>query len=232
MTTTEAQKLLDKIVKQVFDCKNPFALDQFMQKFAFDIRLPQPVTDSIDGNTTWTQSTNPVKFASLDNIINNGEEYGGIKPKQDLESIEDIFSAWNEVNLMTTERYVNSINTAKSDNIYDSENIYRSQDIRKSKNIIFCDGMSNCEFVATSQRVDGMTYCIRVEDSIFCNNCFNITFSRKLTNCFFVSGSADLQDCMFCNNLNSQKFCIANMQYNEEEYNKIKKMVIEWVLSN
>lgn len=231
MTTTEAQKLLDKLVKQVFDQKNTLTLDQFMQKFAFDIRLPQPVTDELDGSITWTQSTNPVRFTNLKNVIEqNTEEIGGLRPKKDIKSIEDVIYAWNEINLMTTERYSESINVSRSDNIYSSENIYRSQDIRKCKNIIFCNGISNSEFIASSQRVEGMTFCIRVEDSNFCTNCFNVSFSRKLTGCFFMHDTADMQDSMFCNNINSKRFCIANMQYTEEEYNEIKKIVSNWVL--
>jgi hypothetical protein len=236
MTTTEAQKTLDKIVKQVFDLPNPLQLDQFMQKFAFDIRLPQPVTDVVDNTTTWTQSTNPVRFVSLENASNL--DIGGIRadsdylrPKRDLESIEDVINAWNEINIITTERYMDSINASQSDNIYSCENIYRSQDIHRSKNIIFCNGLTNSEFLAACQRVEGLTFCIRAEDSDSCNNCFNVSFSRNLINCFFVHNASDMQDSMFCNNISSKRFCIANMQYTEDEYMKIKKLVAHWILN-
>jgi len=233
MTTNEAKTVLNKIVKQVFGQENPLSLDQFMQKFAFDIRLPQPVDDIFDGSTTWTQSTNPVRFSSLKNISNNKiSNVHGLNPKKDLKNIDDVISAWNEINLMATERYQNSTNASKSDNIYNSENVYRSQDIRECKNIIFCNGINNSEYIATSQRVDGMSFCIRAEDCNFCSSCFNISFSRKLTNCFFMQNTADMQDSMFCNNISSKRFCIANMQYTEEEYNTIKKIVAEWILNN
>lgn len=233
MTTNEAKNIVDKIVKQVFGVTNPLSLDQFMQKFAFDIKLPQPVDDVYDNSTTWTQSTNPVRFSSLDNIAKNKiGDIQGLRPKKDLKTIDDIIGAWNEINLMATEKYQNSVNVAKSDNIYDSENVYRSLDIRGCKNIVFSNGMSDCEYIAASQRINGTTFCIRAEDSNFCSNCFNISFSRKLTNCLFMHDTGDMQDSMFCNNISSKRFCIANMQYTEQEYRKIFKIVAEWILNN
>lgn len=114
-----------------------------MQKFTFDIRLPQRVSDSTDGSTTWAQSTNPTRFVKLKNA--RGLELGGasvktdfLRPRRPLDSIEDILAAWNEINLTTTERYKESLNVSESDNIYHSENVYRSQDIHKSKNVLFC----------------------------------------------------------------------------------------------
>jgi len=52
-----------------------------MQKFTFDIRLPQQVTDAVDGSATWAQSTNPNRFVKLDNARNM--ELGGAGPATD-----------------------------------------------------------------------------------------------------------------------------------------------------
>jgi len=237
MTTAEAQQVLNKVVGQVFGFQNPFSLEQFMQKFTFDIRLPQPVNDITDGSTTWAQSTNPTRFIKMKNA--RGYEVAGasaktdyLRPKRPLNSIEDIMAAWNEINLTTTERYMDSLNVSESDNIYYSENVYRSQDIRKSKNILFSDGVGGCEFVVASQRSGDSTFCIRIEDSGDCTNCFNVSWSGNLTNCFFMHDTGDMQDSMFCTNLKGQRFCIANMKYEEAEYNQIKNMIARWVLTN
>ncbi len=236
MTATEAQQLLDKIVGQVFGYQNPLSLEQFMAKFTFDIRLPQPVTDIIDGSTTWAQSTNPTRFIKLKNA--RGLEIAGasakndfLRPTRPLNSIEDVMTAWNEINLTTTERYKDSLNVSESDNIYSSENIYRSQDIHRSKHILFSDGVHGSEFVVASQRSGDSTFCIRIEDSGDCTNCFNVSWSGNLTNCFFMHDTGDMQDSMFCTNMKGQRFCIANMKYEEAEYRRIKEMVMRWVLT-
>jgi hypothetical protein len=237
MTPQQAQALLDKIVGQVFGYKNPLNLEQFMQKFTFDIRLPQPVIDATDGSTTWAQSTNPTRFVRLENARNM--ELGGassktdnLRPKRQLNNIDDILGAWGEINLTTTERIKESMHVAESDVVYYSENIYRSQDIRRSKNLLFCDGIQNCEFLVASQRSGQCTFCIRAEDSGESTNCFNISWSTRLTNCFFMHDAADMQDSMFCTNIKGKRFCIANMQYEEAEYNKIKEIVMRWVLTS
>lgn len=236
MKQAEAQAVLDKIIAQIFGYKNPLSLEQFMQKFTFDIRLPQPVTDTTDGSKTWAQSTNPTRFVKLQNARNL--ELGGASPKTDylrpkrtLNSIEDILAAWNEINLTTTERYKDCLNVSESDNIYYSENVYRSQDIRKSKNILFSDGLGGCEFVAAGQRSGDSTFCVRLEDSGDCTNCFNVSWSGNLTNCFFMHDTGDMQDSMFCTNVKGKQYCIANMQYTEAEYRQIKDIVAQWILT-
>lgn len=236
MTDQQAKDILDKVIGQVLGYKNPLTLEQFMQKFAFDVRLPQQVTDSFDGSLTWAQSTNPAKFVKLENArgLEIGEaspETDFLRPKRPINGMEDILKAWNEINFTTTERYKDSLNVSQSDNIYYSENVYRSQDIRKSKNILFSDGIGNSEFIVAGQRSGDSTFCIRIEDSGDCTNCFSVSWSGKLTNCFFMHDTGDMQDSMFCTNIKGKRFCIANMQYEEEEYKKIKDIVARWILT-
>jgi hypothetical protein len=237
MTTHQAKEILDNIVGHVFGYQNPLSLEDFMGKFTFDVRLPQQVTDAVDGKPTWAQSTNPTKFMRMSNARN--AELGGASPKTDylrpkraMNSVEDILAAWNEINFTTTERYKDSLHVTESDNIYNSENVYRSQDIHRSKNILFSDGVADCEFVAAGQRSGRSTFCIRIEDSGECTNCFSVSWSAKLTNCLFMHDTADMQDSMFCTNIKGKRFCIANMQYEEGEYKRIRELVICWILTN
>ncbi|HMS50623.1 MAG TPA: hypothetical protein PKA02_04305 [Candidatus Saccharibacteria bacterium] len=236
MTSREAQLLLDKIVGQVFGYKNPLTLEQFMQKFTFDVKLPQQVVDALDGSITWSQSTNPTKFMKMENA--RGAEIAGasaetdyLRPKRALNDMESILGAWNEINYTTTEKHKESINIGESDNINGSENVFRSQDIHKSKNVLFSDGVFNSEFIAAGQRSGGSTFCIRIEDSGELTNCFGVSWSGLLTNCYFMHDTGDMQDSMFCTNMKGKQFCIANMQYSESEYRKAKEMVTRWILT-
>ena len=47
MNKTQVLETVDKIFSNVFDCKNPFTIDELLTKFAFDVKLPQQVNDSI-----------------------------------------------------------------------------------------------------------------------------------------------------------------------------------------
>jgi hypothetical protein len=227
----QAQEILNNIIGQITGYQNPFSLEQFLQKYAFDVELPVQVNDSTTGEITWSQSVNAGKFMTLKNARKRGETDDWMPKKRPLNSIEDILSVWNEINYITTERQIDSLNVAESDNVYSSENVFRAQDIMSSKNLIFCDGVMGCEYVAASQRSRGSTYCARLEDSKDCSGSFSVSWSGRIVNSLFIQDCGDLYECMFCSNLKSKKFCIANIQFEEKEYRRIKDMVVRWMLS-
>ena len=69
MTDNEAQKILDKIVTQVFGIKNPLNLEQFKNKFAFDLTLPTKVTDFTSGEDTWTRGASNARYMKSKKIV-------------------------------------------------------------------------------------------------------------------------------------------------------------------
>lgn len=228
MDANKAKEILDKIIGQVFGYQNPLSLEQAMQKFAFDIKLPQQVFDSTDGSQTWAQSTNPTKFVKMENARTDEK---GMRPTQPIGDLQELLARWEEINYFTTERQIDSTNIAQSDNIFGSENVFRAQDVRRSKNIMFSDGVQDSEFIIGARSVADNTFCIRIEDSGLCSNSFSISWSTRITNCMFIHDCSDMQDSMFCTNMNSGQYCIANMQFEKEEYERLRTMVVQWVLS-
>jgi len=231
MKISEAQKVLDTVIAQIAGFDNQLTLEQFRQKFAYDIRLPVEVHDATTGESTWTMTVNAGKYMTLDNVHKRVGVDDWIMPNRHLQSVNDILAAWNEVNYATTERLIDSLNVSESDTIYRSENIYRSQDIRKSKNVVYCDGGEGNEYVVACQRSGGLAYCIRAEDSGECSNSFSVVWSSNIVNSLFIQDSSSLYECMFCSKLKDKKFCIANMQFEEAEYYRLKKQVLEWLFS-
>ncbi len=232
MDEAAAKAIIDKIVGQVFGYQNPLTLEQFMTKFAFDVKLPQQVFDSETNEPTWASSTNPSKFITFKNTLEKPENFWE-RPKRPISSIQDILSFWNETNPMATERYLDSLNVGESDNVRRSENVFRSQDIEDSKNIIFCDTiLYGAEFLAASQRSGTSNFCIRLEDSGECSNSFSVSWSTKIVNSLFIQDCANMQDCMFCSHMNSKQYWIANMPFEEAEYKKIREMVVRWILTS
>ncbi len=225
-------EILDQICANVFGYKNPFTPEQFLQKFAFDVRLPKEIADSTDGTKTWAQSINPTKFITLTNARKRVDVDDWIIPKRPLNTMEDILSAWNETNYAATERQLESDHIFESDNIYNSQYVYRSMDMHFSKNVFACDTCRKMEYVACSQRSNSSTYSIRIEDSTECSNSFNVIWSGKVANSLFINDCYNMFECMFCSHMTGKRFCIANMQFEEEEYRKIKKMVVEWILTS
>lgn len=232
MDKQQAKGILDKIVQQVFSIKNPLTLDQFAEKFAFDVRLPEKVKDAVDGSVTWSSTTNPTKFIKIEHARDNGaNDSDGMYATQPIKDLADLLSKWEHVNLTTVEYAIDSLNVAESDMIMHSENVFRSANIERSKNILFSDSVFDSEFMFGSQRSGLSTFCIRADDSIRCANSFGVSRSADLTNCIMMHDCGDMQDSMFCSNMKGRQFCIANMQFEEMEYRRLQKEVIAWILS-
>jgi len=232
MNPAVAKGILDKVIGQVFGYQNPLSLEQAMQKFAFDVKLPQQVQDSTDGSITWAQSVNAARFRSQKNSLSQNETASGMRPSRKLNSLQEIMAAWNEINYTTTERLRESTDVSESDNINNCERVFRSQDIRRSKDVLFSDNITNCEFMVACQGCSNDAFCIRTGDSIEVSNSFEVAWCGKINNCLFVQDCSDMQDSMFCSSMRGGRFCIANMQYDEAEYRRLRDEVVRWILTS
>jgi hypothetical protein len=226
-----AKEILDKVVGTVFGYQNPLTLEQARQKFAFDRRLPQQVYDSTTGEVTWSSAKNATKYITLDNMNKRGAADEWLIPARPLATVEDAIAAWAETNFTATERVIDSVNVALSDNIMSSENVYNSFDMRQSKNILFTEGGQDSEYIIGGFSSATSSFCIRVEESQLCTNSFQVNWSAKVSNSFFMQDCFDCMDCMFCSHVAGKRFCVANMQFDEAEYNRLKLEVIRWILT-
>jgi len=232
MDKTEAEKILNKIVQQVFGVKNSLSIDEFVKKFAFDLPLPQKVKDSTDGSDTWATSINPTKFITAKNARNNeATSSNGLYATQSIKDLTDLLSKWDQVNFTTTEFSVDSLNISESDLIMNSENVFHSGGITRSKNILYSNLVFDSEFVFGSDNSGQITFCIRTDDSIRCANSFGVTRSADLTNCIMMHDCGDMQDSMFCSNMKGRQYCIANMQFEKSRYFELRSEVVAWLLT-
>lgn len=223
---------IDKIFNNVFNTQNTFSIDELLSKFAFDIKLPKKVYDSTTNEETWADSINSGRYITLNNMEKQDKEKGWMLERKRINNLEELVNIWNQVNLTTTERIYDSINVNKSDTIYRSQNIYHSTNCSDAKNLVFCDSCGNSEFLLASQRTEESNFCIRCDDSTNCSNSYNVIYSNKIINSLFIQDCFNLYECMFCSHIASKKYCIANMQFEKEEYFEIKKVIIEWILNS
>lgn len=232
MNCANALEIINKIFVSVFNEDNIFSLEEILEKFAFDIKLPKQVNDSTTSEVTWADSINSGRFITLANMEKRDSTQGWMLPKKEVNDLQELVDIWNTINLTTTERVYDSINVSKSDTIYRCSNVYHSTDCSDSKNVVYCDSCGNCEFILASQRSGSSNFCIRVDDSKSCTNSYNVICSSKISNSLFIQDCFDLHECIFCSHIASKKFCIANMQFEEEEYYEIKKVIIDWIISS
>lgn len=232
MNEIKTLEIVNKIFKSIFDKENPYSLDEILEKFAFDIKLPKEVRDSTTNEITWADSINSGRFITNKNMEQKDAKEGWMLPKKSFSSLQELIAIWNQINLTTTERIYDSINVCQSDTVYRSENIYRCSNCSDSKNLIYCDSCGNSEYLLASQRSGTCSFSIRCDDSKNCSNCYNVICSNKISNSLFVQDCFNLHECMFCSHIASKRYCIANMKFTEDEYYEIKKAIIEWILNS
>lgn len=228
MLKNEALVVANKIFQAVFGCDNPYSLEELKDKFAFDLQLPVEVKDHTTGQTTYTSMPNAKKYVTEANTYDR--EW--IQPYRPLKNLNDILSAWDEINDMTTERAYHSENVHASDPIYDSVNVYGSTNCGESQNIIYCDNTYNSNFCLASCRSGKIDFCIRVDDSSSCSNSYGVICSNKITNSYFIQDANNLHECMFCSHIEQRQYCIANMQFEKDEYFYIKSQITNWILGS
>lgn len=231
MNENDFLKVIDKIFKSVFNTKNPFNLEELREKLAFDIKLPIKVHDSTTDEITWANSTNNNRFITNTNMNQKDTEKGWMLDKKEITSLQDIIDTWNSINYITTERVYDSLNVYKSDTIYNCENVYHSSDCNNCKNIIYSNSCGASEYVIACQRSYNCTFVIRTDDSNNCSNSYNVICSNKVSNSLFIQDCYNVHECIFCSHIANKRFCIANMQFTEEEYYQYKKAIINWLLS-
>ena len=226
MNEEKALEMINQTLTGIFGRPSPWGLDEFMKKFAFDIKLPVMVYDSISGEETWAESMNSTRYITQKN---ESERETWMLPKRKIESLDDIIEIWRETNYTTTERNFNSVDVAQSDTVYESEKVWRSANCNRCKNIAFCDSCHASEYTVASQRSGSCAYCLRVDDSANCTNSYNVICSGKISNSFFIQDANSLHECMFCSHITNKRYCIANMQFEKDEYFEMKKQVIQWI---
>lgn len=230
MDTNTAQQIVDYMVKDVFGVDHPFFLEQIIQRFAMDIPPVQKVRCALSGEETWTFFSTGEKIASQKAIADRFKKDEWMKEKKPLTSIKDILRSWNEINYLTGEKYIHTKDVLESDGIYNSSAVYRSVSIFDSKNIIASYKLFDSQYMLASRDCSSCTLGIRMKESIFCSSGFEISWSHKVANSMYIHDGFDLYECLFCSHLRSKRYCIANMQFQKEEYVKVKKLIIDWIL--
>ena len=232
MDNKKAFELSRKILKEVFGREIHLSLEEIEKKFAFDIPLPSRVKCDLSGKETWIFSAEKeFKIASQRAVAERFKKDEWVRPKRPIKSIEDILRYWKEINYLTAEKQINSKEVVCSDGVYNSLEIYKSVSVFDSKKLVFCYKIVNSSYMLASRDSLGCSFGVRVNDSVYCSSSFEVSWSNKVSRSFFIHDSFDLYECMFCSHLRSKRYFIANMPFEKQEYFKIKRMVVEWILN-
>jgi hypothetical protein len=233
MDKKEAKRIIDVAFKDIFGTGNPLSLEESLKIFASDVPLPKETKSTIDiEETTWGMFNKGDKVAAQADLISRSVKDEFMQPKKPINSVDDLLKIWNDLNIITGERYLESNEVAESDAIYNSFGVYRSMLMFGSQYAVYSYNSSNSKYLVASRDCDSCTNCIKLDQSGYCTSSYEVIWAKKVSRSLFINNCFDLYECMFCNNIRSKKYCIGNMQYEKDEYMKIKGMVIEWIIGD
>jgi hypothetical protein len=226
------QTIINFILNDIFGLQNPMSLEEVYSRFTQNIPLPQTVKCAITGVDTWILplETSPVVNQEAVRKQKGIEDW--MKPTKPLNTIDEILAAWKEVHYQAGEKIYESVNVEKSDSVTASSNIFYSSLIGNSQNIVFGYSNFNSNYLLASRSNNSCSSGLRMLESAYCSSGFEVNFSKKVSKGFFINDCFDLYECMFCFGIYSKKYCIANMQYETQEYMRIKAIVVNWILES
>jgi hypothetical protein len=117
---------------------------------------------------------------------------------------------------------IDSVNSDYTNNSAENKNSYlifaseNNEDCMYGRLIQSCKTSNDCIFLYDSELCYECSNCIK---------CFKCLFSEQLQDCIEVLFSFDMkncQNCIFCTNGRNLNYCIENVQYNKEEFEKKK----------
>jgi hypothetical protein len=232
MNEDKAKAIVDYVFKDVFSRDNPFSMEEFRKRFAFDIDLPKKTKDVLSGNDTWLVSKKYDRVISAETAFARSKKEGWMLPQRQIRSMDDIKKYWDGINYKMGDKNLGSTEVEESDLTYSSTNIYRSYRSWQSQDVVFSSAISHSKYIVAGLDDAACTSGIRMFHSTFCSSGFAVVWSKKVSKSMFVNGCIDLHECLFCSNIESKSYCVANMQFTKERYFEIKEMVIDWIVEN
>lgn len=232
MNDEQVLKIANDISKDVFGRELGMSLDDMQRLLTKGIDLPVLMECSRTKVPVYMYDPQPgqhvISEAAFMEQVNKDD---WMMPKRDLSTIEDFQKAWQDANYMKGDKSVESQEVAKSDSVISSQGVYMSSLISSSKNILFSHGNYFSNYLLACRGNSSCNFGIRLFDSIYCSSSYEVRWSNKVTKSMFINDSLDLYECIACFGIRSKKYCIANMQYEKEEYMKIKAMIVDWIFA-
>ena len=125
----------------------------------------------------------------------------------------------------------NSGEVAGSSNIMDCFYMLNCTQIGNSKYLVHCTLGRECEDCFGGNAVAESSACINSHETTRDKRCFELWMSQSCSECYYSFGLRDCQDCIFCFNLRNKRYCVGNVQMSKEEYEQVKKRVLEQAVS-
>lgn len=121
---------------------------------------------------------------------------------------------------------IDSINSDYTNNSAENKNCYMIFASENDEDCMYSRLVHHCKTVFDCVSTYESELCY---ETIDCKKCFKCLFSERLQDCIDVLFSFDMrnsQNCIFCTNGRNLNYCIENIQYTKEEFEKKKAEIL------
>ncbi len=121
----------------------------------------------------------------------------------------------------------NSNHVQGSSNIMDCFYLLNCTQIGNSKYLVHCTLGRDCDDCFGGNAVAESSACIRCHETTRDKRSFELWMSQSCSECYYSFGLRNCSDCIFCFNLRNKRYCVGNVQVSKQEYEQVKKRVLE-----
>ncbi len=199
------------------------------REFLKEIASWRPLTFYKNGwLTSRYPSSNRINISSNDDYNKDYDSFTNFWINYDFDV--DFFKNFKKIflatHLPTTINFVWTENSEYADQVYSSKNVYLSNVIVVNcENVLYSFNTKwNCKNILNSSNI--INNCENIYNSFWVISSYNVFYSHFINNSnniWFSSNLTWCSECIFCEELENQKYCIANKIYSKEEYYEKKK---------
>ncbi len=121
-----------------------------------------------------------------------------------------------------------NLNCVDTPAVYGGSNVYKLWDTTRSKYSAYSTGVIQSEHIFGGYlRILDSQFCVNCYDITNCKRCFEVDGSYNASDSYFCHNCENVESCLFCYNAKSLKYAVCNTPVGKEEFLRIKKMVLE-----
>lgn len=116
--------------------------------------------------------------------------------------------------------FLDNINSDYVNYVYKSKNAYYCFDSNVLEDCGYTSNANECKDSWDTTMVNSVEQCAECTDSRDCYNCYEAQDCTRCTDSSFIYSCIDSNNLFMCSNLSNASYCILNVQYTKEEYEK------------
>lgn len=148
-------------------------------------------------------------------------------------SFGDISRGISKIAFLSPEYFMGqNINVSECSTQYESQNSYRAPGTSFAKNTAYSFWPRNADHVFGSSMAFECAHCINCYYSENLNRCFECDSCKSCSDSYYLHNCENVRSSMFCFNAKNLTYAIGNVEVGKEQFEKAKKMLLEWMNKN